>query len=155
VGRVTLLGAHGGAGVTSLLQAGLAQLAVDAARCWPANGSVVIVARTSTRGLEWARDLARQHASGRAGNTGLLGLVLIADAPGRPSLRARELRQLVSGAFPRVWHVPWLEEWRVAGSSEPLPAPPPVQQLAAELARSHLLAHTPVCPAIPTQGDPP
>jgi hypothetical protein len=135
VGGVALLGAHGGAGVTSLLRAGLDKIAVDARRCWPAGGSILLVARTSTSGLEWARDLARQHASGLASDAELLGLALIADAPGRLPARAAELRHLMSGAFPRVWHLPWLEEWRLAGSCEALPAPPQVQQLAAELAR--------------------
>lgn len=135
-GTIALLGAHGGAGVTSLLRAGLDQVAVDAHRCWPRAGQVLLVARTSTSGLEWARDLARQHASGQAGEVELLGLVLVADAPGRLPARISGLRDLVSGAFGRTWHLPWLEPWRLAASTEPLPAPPAVQQLLAELART-------------------
>ena len=135
-GTVALLGAHGGAGVTSLLRAGLDQVAVDADRCWPRAGSVLLVARTSTSGLEWARDLARQHASGRAGEVELLGLVLVPDAPGRLPARISGLRDLVSGAFGRTWHLPWLEPWRLAASTEPLPAHPAVQQLLAELVRT-------------------
>ena len=135
-GTVALLGAHGGAGVTSLLRAGLDQVAVDAHRCWPRAGQVLLVARTSTSGLEWARDLARQHASGQAGEVELLGLVLVPDAPGRLPARISGLRDLVSGAFGRTWHLPWLESWRLAASIEPLPAPPAVQQLLAELART-------------------
>ena len=135
-GTVALLGAHGGAGVTSLLRAGLDQVAVDADRCWPRAGSVLLVARTSTSGLEWARDLARQHASGRAGDVELLGLVLVPDAPGRLPARISGLRDLVCGAFGRTWHLPWLEPWRLAASTEPLPAHPAVQQLLAELART-------------------
>ena len=135
VDGVALLGAHGGAGVTSLLRAGLDQVATDADRRWPQEGPVVLVARTSTSGLEWARDLARQHASSLQGDVELLGLVLVADAPGRVPRRTAGLRDLVAGAFPRAWHVPWLEEWRLAASSEPLPAHPDVQHLTAELAR--------------------
>lgn len=133
---VALLGAHGGAGVTSLLRAGLDQVAVDADRCWPRAGLVLLVARTSPSGLEWARDLARQHASGRAGDVELLGLVLVPDAPGRLPARACGLRDLVSGAFSRTWHLPWLEPWRLAATTEPLPAHPAVQHLLAELART-------------------
>jgi hypothetical protein len=136
VGGVALLGAHGGAGVTSLLRAGLDRVAVDAGRCWPRAGLVLLVARTSTSGLEWARDLARQHASGLAGDVELVGLVLVADAPGRLPTRSAGLRDLVSGAFPRTWHLPWLQEWRLAACTEALPAHPAVQHLAAELART-------------------
>lgn len=138
---VALLGAHGGAGVTSLLRAGLDQVAVDADRCWPKSGLVLLVARTSTSGLEWARDLARQHASGRAGDVELRGLILVADAPGRLPVRTAGLRDLVSGAFPRTWRLPWLEEWRLAATSEPLPVHPDVQHLAVELARTRQLSH--------------
>jgi len=136
VDGVALLGAHGGAGVSSLLRAGLDLVAVDADRCWPQAGLVVLVARTSTSGLEWARDLARQHASGLAGDVELLGLVLVADAPGRTPARTTGLRDLVCGAFARAWHLPWIEQWRLAATTEPLPAHPDVQRLAAELARS-------------------
>ena len=138
VDGIALLGAHGGAGVTCLLRAGLDQVAVDADRRWPPAGPVVLVARTSTSGLEWARDLARQHASGLAGDVELLGLVLVADAPGRLPARTTALRDLVSGAFARTWHLPWLEEWRLAATTEPLPAHPHVRHLSAELARTQL-----------------
>ncbi len=142
VGGVALLGAHGGAGVTSLLRAGLDQVAVDADRCWPRAGLVLLVARTSTSGLEGARDLARQHAGGLVGDGELLGLVLVADAPGRLPARIVGLRDLVSGAFPRTWHLPWLQEWRLAATTEPLPAHPDVRHLAAELARNAHLSRT-------------
>ena len=132
-----LLGAHGGAGVSSLLRAGLDQLAVDAGRCWPRAGLVLLVARTSTNGLEWARDLARQHASGLAGaHVELLGLVLVADAPGRLPARITELWDLIGGAFCRTWQLRWLEEWRMAAADEPLPRHPDIAQLTAELART-------------------
>lgn len=136
IDAVALLGAHGGAGVTSLLRAGLDRVAVDAGRCWPRAGLVLLVARTSTSGLEWARDLARQHASGRAGDVELVGLVLVPDAPGRLPARTGGLRDLVSGAFSRTWHLPWIEPWRLAATAEPLPAHPAVQHLLAELART-------------------
>jgi len=141
VAGIALLGAHGGSGVSSLLRARLDQVAVDAGRRWPQTGAVVLVARTSTSGLEWARDLARQHASGLAGDVELLGLVLVPDAPGRLPARTTGLCDLITGAFPRTWHLPWLEQWRIAAATEPLPAHPDVQHLAAELARSPQLSH--------------
>lgn len=132
---VALLAAHGGAGVSCLLRAGLAASGgVDSGRTWPAGGQVVLVARTSTGGLESARDAARQHAAGAAGVTvDLIGLVLIADAPGRLPSRVAALADLVCGAFDRIWLLPWLEEWRLAALTEPLPAHPEVTRLSKDL----------------------
>lgn len=153
VDGVALLGAHGGAGVTSLLRAGLDQVAVDAHRCWPKAGLVLLVARASTSGLEWARDLARQHASGLAGDVELIGLVLVPDAPGRLPARTTGLRDLVSGAFPRTWHLPWLEQWRLAATTEPLPAHPDVQHLVAELTRTPQLSRPDQSRTTQTRGE--
>jgi hypothetical protein len=135
VAGVVLLAAHGGAGVSSLLRAGLAAAgAVDGQRRWPAAGPVLLVARTSTAGLERARDLARQHASGLIGpHTELIGLVLVADAPGRLPARIGALADLTSGGFARCWQVPWLTEWRLAAATEPLPVHPEVARLSADL----------------------
>lgn len=136
-----LLGVHGGAGVTSLLRAGAG--AGDAGRRWPTCGPVVIVARRTAYGLEWARDAARQYASGEAPNGVLLaGLVVVADAPGRTPPRVAQFLDLLTGAYPRVWEVPWVEEWRLAGYSEPLPSPPTVRHLNEDMralvaARAH------------------
>jgi hypothetical protein len=134
---VALLAAHGGAGVSCLLRAGLSEVgAADAGGAWPAVGPVLLVARTSTHGLERARDAARQHASGAAGpGTQLLGLVLVADAPGRLPRRVSELADLVCGAFARTWQVPWLEEWRLATAAEPLPMHPEIARLRDVLGR--------------------
>lgn len=132
---VALLAAHGGAGVSCLLRAGLkAAGGVDARRTWPAWGRVLLVARTSTGGLESARDAARQHAAGAAGlEVDLVGLVLIADAPGRLPSRVAAFADLVCGAFDRVWLLPWLPEWRLAGATEPLPAHSEVARLSKDL----------------------
>jgi len=127
-----LLGAHGGAGVTSLRRAGVG--GADAERRWPACGPVVVVTRRSGVGLEWARDAARQHASGGTPDDVLLaGLVVVADAPGRTPARLARFLQLITAAYPRVWEVPWVEEWRLAGHDEPLPTPPAVRQLGEDM----------------------
>jgi len=131
-GLVSLLGAHGGAGVSSLLRAGV--LAQDAGRAWPPAGPVLIVVRRTAVGLEWARDVARQHASGGTAPTvRLAGLVVVADAPGRTPVRLSRFLDLLSGAYVRLWEVPWVEEWRLAGYAEPLPTPPAVRQLAVDM----------------------
>ncbi len=137
VGSLAVLAAHGGAGVSSLLRAGLERLgAFDADRYWPTSGPVLVVARSSTGGLEQAQLLARQHAAGDAGpDVQLLGLVLIADAPGRLPARVRELVDLVSGGFGGCWRLPWLQEWRLAAASEPLPVDPATAGLLTDLRR--------------------
>jgi len=130
-----LLAAHGGAGVSSLLRAGLAATGVvDVERTWPERGAVMLAARTSVSGLEAARDLARRHAAGEVGlDVTLLGLVLIADAPGRLPPQLHELADLVAGGFLHVWQVPWLTEWRLAATTEPLPAHPETTRLITDL----------------------
>lgn len=150
VAGVVLVAAHGGAGVSSLLRAGLAAAgAVDGQRRWPAAGQVLLVARTCTAGLERARDLAREHASGLTGpHTDLVGLVLVADAPGRLPARIDALADLTAGGFARCWQVPWLPEWRLAAATEPLPVHPEVARLAADLHALTTDLHRPT----PTRG---
>ena len=129
-----LLAVHGGAGVSSLLRAGLTEAgAVDAHRSWPQAGPVLLVARTSVGALERVRDAARRHAAGACADVELLGLVLLADAPGRLPSRVGALADLVCGAFPRVWLIPWLEEWRLAARNEPLPVHPEVARLCTDV----------------------
>lgn len=133
--ELVLIAAHGGAGVSSLLRCGLRQAgAVDGHCRWPAAGLVLLVARTSTAGLERVRGLAREQVSTSERTAAqVAGLVLVADAPGRLPRRVRGLADLVSGAFPRVWQVPWLEEWRLAAQDQPLPVHPEVARLLTDV----------------------
>ncbi|WP_460811274.1 DUF6668 family protein [Microlunatus endophyticus] len=78
----------------------------------------VIVARSHVAGLRAAQTAARQWASGRVPSIHLLGLIIVADAPGRLPRPLRELQQLVSGGVPRTWTVPWVEAWRTAPADE-------------------------------------
>ncbi|MBH1934138.1 hypothetical protein I5Q34_07485 [Streptomyces sp. AV19] len=124
------LGCHGGAGVSMLTQAVPGGL--DANRAWPqlpghAPARVVLVARTSFHGLTAAQQAARQWAAGAVPGAVLLGLVLVADTPGRLPRPLRDLHHLVTGGVPRTWDVPWWEAWRCgAGAGASLP-----KQLAA------------------------
>lgn len=107
-----VVAAHGGAGATSwarLLGAG------DAGVSWPDPGGftrAVVVARNSYVGLRAAQSAAIQWASGQVERVELAGLVLSADAPGRPVKELVELRRRVEGAFPRVWLVSFQAAWR-------------------------------------------
>ncbi len=130
------LGTHGGAGESSL--ATLVPEWPAAGHGWPrAPGTeperVVLVARSHMRGLRAAQAAATQWASGLVPHVEVLGLVIVADAPGRLPRPLREFAHLVSGGVPRTWHVPWVESWRL-GEPPALPdAPREVRRLIDEL----------------------
>ncbi|WP_330346626.1 hypothetical protein OG858_47355 (plasmid) [Streptomyces europaeiscabiei] len=110
------LGCHGGAGVTSLQHA--LPGGYDAGRMWPApvanlRHPVVLVCRSNVAGLTAAQNAARQWASGHVQGVDLLGLVVLADAPGKLPRPLKDLFHLVSGGLPRTWTVPWLDAWRL------------------------------------------
>lgn len=112
------LGCHGGAGVSTLQHA--CGDGADALRGWPhvagaAAQHVVLVARSTAAGLQAAQTAARQWAAGGAGQPGpvLLGLVVVADAPGRLPPPLRRLQRLVAGGVPRTWEIPFADAWRL------------------------------------------
>ncbi|GGO94022.1 hypothetical protein GCM10011584_34070 [Nocardioides phosphati] len=134
---VWIVGAHGGAGETTL--ADLVEGWEAADHSWPTPSDlsfqcpVLLVARTDSRGLNAARSALRQWASGVLGeHVELLGLVLVADAPGKLPKPLRHLLEVVSGGAPRLWEIPWVEAWR---TGEPLPLsalPKQLRQLVAD-----------------------
>jgi len=65
-------------------------------------------------GLTAARRATTQWASGAAGTLRLLGLVVIADAPGRLPRPLAHFIDLVGGGVPRIWRWPWIEQLRLA-----------------------------------------
>ncbi|MGW1674609.1 DUF6668 family protein [Streptomyces sp. NPDC002324] len=124
------LGCHGGAGVTSLQHA--LPGGYDAGRMWPApvgylRHPVVLVCRSNVMGLTAAQLAARQWASGQVQGIDLLGLVVVADAPGKLPRQLKDLFHLVSGGLPRTWTVPWMDAWRLGET----PAANQSRQLAA------------------------
>lgn len=132
-----VVGAHGGAGETTL--AGLGDSWRAAEHAWPAlsegqRASCVLTARTSVRGLYAAQAALTQWAASAAGPSAeLLGLVLIADAPGRLPRPLSDLCTVVAGGAPRTWHLPWNEDWRLDRPHEGRP-PRPVAHLTGDLA---------------------
>ncbi|MGW1144149.1 DUF6668 family protein [Streptomyces sp. NPDC002454] len=134
-GRMAWVGAHGGAGVTTLAQV---FGGVDAGRSLPlpAQGgpqTVVLVARTHASGL---RAVSRVLDAFRRGQeppgTTLAAVVLVADAPGRLP-RPLQQRIKVIGSVVPVHRVPWVPAWRTGD----LTVPPPRQtaDLAALIAQ--------------------
>lgn len=122
-GGLWVLGAHGGAGASTL--AGLLG-ARDALGAWPlptgGESRVLVVARTSGYGVARAQCAALQWASGTLPGIELVGVVWVADAPGRTPRELRRHLALVSGAFPRAVNLPWVNAWRV---EHPISTPPP------------------------------
>lgn len=113
-----VVGAHGGAGESSLAE--LDERWAAAGHAWPTPVEpgdpcvCVLVARTNVRGLTAAQAaLIQWAASDLAAETTLLGLVLIADAPGRLPSPLQDLAAHVRGGAPRTWELPWLEDWRL------------------------------------------
>ncbi|MCD5348425.1 DUF6668 family protein [Agromyces sp. S2-1-8] len=112
------VGVHGGAGESTL--AALGGHTAAAGHAWPMPAQrgianrVVLVARTNHAGLTAAQRAATEWASGELGDVvQLLGLVLIADAPGRLPKPLRHLAEVISGGVPRTWRLQWHEPWRL------------------------------------------
>jgi hypothetical protein len=119
--RVWWVGAHGGAGESTLEQLLPGSRAAD--HTWPISpdperpASAVLIARTSYASLTAAQRALRDWASGAVAAT-LLGLVLIADAPGRLPRELRGLVDLVDGVAPGTTRLlPWQADWRFGDPS--------------------------------------
>lgn len=84
-------------------------------------------------GLQAAQAAATQWAAGLVPNVEVLGLAIVADAPGRLPRPLRDFARLVGGGVPRTWSVPWIESWRL-GEPITLPnAPREVRRMVDEL----------------------
>jgi hypothetical protein len=131
------VGAHGGAGASSL--ASLMPGWRAAGQTWPrvlsarSKARTVLVARSNVRGLRAAQWAATQWAAGLARSVDLVGLVVVADAPGRLPRALRDLQQLVAGGVPRMWTVPWIESWRLGEQISLDAAPREVRRLVDDL----------------------
>lgn len=113
-GFLWVIGAHGGAGTTTmakLLNAG------DAGTSWPHPlnpQKALIVARSNYSGLRAAQKVAIQWVSGEVPAIDLVGLIIVPDSGGKRPKELRDLTRLVSGAFPAVFTLEWVEKWRTA-----------------------------------------
>ncbi|GAA4784355.1 DUF6668 family protein [Streptomyces ziwulingensis] len=115
--RFSWVGAHGGAGTTTLAEVYGGQ---DRGRRWPGPGelaSVLLVARTHATGLA-AAGRALEAMNSRNSMTAMnamnapRALVLVADAPGRlPRPLAQRVRLLEASVD--VHRVPWVPAWRL------------------------------------------
>jgi hypothetical protein len=111
------IGAHGGAGETTLERLLLGSRAANHA--WPVSPDLerpartMLVARTSYTGLLAAQRALQDWGSGSV-PAQLDGLVLIADAPGKLPKELRALVGLITSIAPgSTWELPWQAEWRL------------------------------------------
>ena len=133
---VWITGVHGGAGESRIADI------LDGARvtdhCWPvlldgATPRVLLVCRADMRGLTAARSALIQWASGAAPDVDLLGLAVLADAPGKTPKELRGFTSIVGGGAPRLWNLPWVESWRL-GHSTAAPTSREYQRFITDLA---------------------
>lgn len=115
-----IVGSHGGAGESRT--ADLIDGARPTGHCWPVmqDGSkprVLLVCRTDMRGLTTAQSALTQWASGATPKVELIGLAVLADAPGKTPKALRDFAAIIGGGAPRLWILPWVEAWRHGDST--------------------------------------
>ena len=134
--RLWVVGTHGGAGESRI--ADLIESARSTDHCWPVlttggRPRVLLVCRADTRGLTTARNALTQWASGAAPQADLLGLAVLADAPGKTPKALRDFAALVGGGAPRLWLLPWVDAWRHEDTTE-VPAAREYQRFITDMA---------------------
>lgn len=122
---VWFVSAHGGAGESTL--AALHPTWRAAGQAWPVLDAdpqrCVLVARSNLTGLTAAQRALRQWATpATRPAVQLLGLLVVADAPGKLPTPLRDLITLISGGAPQLWQLDWVEAWR---TDPPTPANAP------------------------------
>ncbi|MFY0407942.1 DUF6668 family protein [Solicola sp. PLA-1-18] len=130
----TWVGAHGGAGATSLAAGSgrgtdLTGVWPDPALGWPT--AVVLVCRTNAAGLTAAGRMLQEWASRAVPDLDVVALVAVADAPGKlPRTLARRLAEIQT-AVPHLLTAPWVPTWR----EHPYVADPAAATIAAQVER--------------------
>lgn len=130
--RLWVIGAHGGAGESTIADV------VDGSPTqhrWPRQSdgpAAVLVARTHHHGLRRAQLAMRTWASGQTPPLKLIGLILVADAPGRLPKELDHFAQTLGGGVPHIWRFPWVEALRTIDASQIQP-PRQVTKILTEL----------------------
>jgi hypothetical protein len=92
---------------------------------------VLLCARTTASGLQAASTALTQWAA-RQVAVELLGLVLIADAPGKLPQTLRDRARVIEGGAPAAWRIPWIPAWR-EGRTDANTPPRAIRQLLEDL----------------------
>lgn len=120
-----VLGTHGDAGERTI--SSLLPLSAPTGHRWPVRpvdadpARVLLVCRSSHKGLKSAQRAAMEFVTGTLPTVRVAGLVIVADAPGRLPKDLKDLAKVVSGGFPEVWQIPWIEEYRHGAERPTLP----------------------------------
>lgn len=107
--------------------------ALDAGQALPnpqlePTGSVIVVCRTTMSGLTQAREVAAQYLAGAVPNDlRVLGLITIADQPGRLPKELASAQKLIAGVYAHTWSVPYIPAYRLftGAPGDPMPASHP------------------------------
>ncbi|WP_141393637.1 DUF6668 family protein [Glutamicibacter sp. BW80] len=129
------LGTHGGSGETRIASQNDDWRGAN--HSWPVSVSgtvkVLLLARSHMSGLRAAQRAIIQWASGLVPNVEVIGLAIVADAPGRLPRALRDTAQVVGGGVPRIWHLPWIESWRLEESSNSADQPRELRKFLKEI----------------------
>lgn len=131
-----IVGVHGGAGESAVTR--LINGSRPTQHTWPVIEDtgilprVLMVCRSSMSGLEAARRALIEWAAPQAPQVELLGLAVLADAPGKLPKELRDLATIVGGGAPRLWHLPWVEAWRT-GDVAPERLPREIRKFITEI----------------------
>jgi hypothetical protein len=147
--RCWCVGVHGGAGETTLAR--LLTGAEGTSHHWPEHADataapVLLVARFNAAGLRAAQTAAATWAAGATPPVQLVGLVLLADAPGRTPRPLRDYARVLRGGLPHTWELPWVEAWRLDPDPLAAPVPRPVTRVLDEI--EALIPATPLTAAV-------
>ncbi|TWP44516.1 hypothetical protein FKR81_41055 [Lentzea tibetensis] len=121
---VVCVGAHGGAGATTLAKA---LSATELGREVPISGEVLVVGRTNAGGLQSVSRMLNSIVTDPRQQARVVAVALVADAPGRlPRPLSHRVRVISSAA--RIYRIPWVPEWRLG--AEPAELPKEIRKLA-------------------------
>lgn len=143
-----VVGASGGSGeslLAELLNGDGGDRYAAAGHHWPAAAAggpirVVLCGRTDMRSLTDVQLALAQWGTGRLPAVNLVGMVLMADAPGRAPRPIQEFIQVLAGGSPRLWRIPWIGQWRLGPPPNSAAVPKPVQTVLADV-RSAITDH--------------
>lgn len=126
--EVFWMGAHGGAGTTTLRSIGTQRgITGMTTRRWPRFPGgvrptpVVLVTRTHAVGLWHAHRVVQEWASGLIKFVDLHGLVLLPDAPGAPPKQVHDDITRLAALVPLTWTISWQPSWRTVAPGNPYP----------------------------------
>ena len=148
-GPLFWLSAGGGSGTTTIRTCVGFGTEVSSLRV--TTGLVVVVCRSTARGLTRAQQIAVANSGGSL----MAGLVINADAPGKLPRPLEDLARLVSGGFTDTWRIPWVEAWRLGAAPDWNTAPAGVRRMAEELAFATDTAPSATPIATPVLAQPP